>query len=106
MSEYGGGLSVSPSKTAICGSKGRVEINGLLKKRLRTGVVVRIEFVKVPNTALKSGPCIDVLCWLSHRAAPLGLVDGRGNRNRHRIGNFVLHREDVGEIAIVPVGQR
>jgi len=106
MSEYGGGLSVSPSKTAICGSKGRVEINGLLKKRLRTGVVVGVEFVMVPYPALKSGPCVDVLCWLSHRAPPLGLVDGRGNRNRHRIGNFVLHREDVGEIAIVPVGQR
>src|SRR6516225_500394 len=67
--KYGGGLGVTPSKTAICGSKGRVEIDGLSKKRLRAGVVARVEFVKVPYTALKCGPCVDALCWLSHRAA-------------------------------------
>src|SRR5215472_1882508 len=102
--KYGGGLSVSPSKTAICGGEGRVEIDGLLKKRLRTGVVVRVEFVKVPYTALKSAPCVDVLCWLSHRAALLGVGDSRGDRYCYRLSNFVLNCEDVSEITIVVVG--
>ena len=41
---------------------------------------------------------------LSYGAPELGIADGRGNRDRNGLGDFVLHREDVGEIAIVALG--
>ena len=34
----------------------------------------------------------------------LGVGNGRGDRDRHRLGDLVLHRENVGEIAVVALG--
>jgi hypothetical protein len=57
-----------------------------------------------PQPALIGGPCVEARRRLPHGASLLGLGDGRGNRERHRLGDLVLHREDVGEIAIVALG--
>ena len=48
-------------------------------------------------------PGVDAPGRLSHRALPLSVVDRWSNRYRHRLGDLVLYREDVGEIAIVPL---
>src|SRR5207237_7869399 len=39
--------------------------------------------------------------WFAHRAAQLSLGDGRSNGDRHRLGDLVLEREDVSQIAVV-----
>jgi hypothetical protein len=34
----------------------------------------------------------------------LGVGNGRGDSNRHRIRDLVLQRKDVGQIAVIAVG--
>src|SRR5215469_5063262 len=55
----------------------------------------------MPETALICGPGVEASRLLPHGALLLGIGDSRSNSNRHRLADFVLHHEDVGEIAIV-----
>ena len=34
----------------------------------------------------------------------LGICNRRGDRDGDRLGDLVLHREDIGEITVVPLG--
>src|SRR5215469_11892093 len=55
----------------------------------------------MPETALICGPGVEASRLLPHGALLLGIGDSRSNSNRHRLADFVLHHEDVGEIAVV-----
>ncbi len=76
----------------------------MLEKFLGGEVVVRAEFAEMPQAALIGRPGVEVARRLAHRPLPLGIRNDRSNRDRHRFGDLVLQREDVGEIAVVPVG--
>jgi hypothetical protein len=41
---------------------------------------------------------------LAHRAVLLGIGNGRGYGYRHGLGDLVLEREDIGQIAVVALG--
>src|SRR5215472_4092055 len=55
----------------------------------------------MPQAALIGRPSIEVPRWLSYGPSELGIEDGRGDRDRHSLRDIVLHREDVGEIAVI-----
>src|SRR6516164_3114038 len=94
-------LDVSHCEAPIASGESRVDINGLLKEPLRENVVLRSEFVEMPQATLIGRPSIKVSCWLSYGPSELGIENGRGDRDRHSLCDFVLHREDVGKIAVV-----
>src|SRR5215471_7503898 len=94
-------LDVSHREAPIASGESRVDINGLLKEPLRENVVLRSEFVEMPQAALIGRPSIEVPRWLSYGPSELGIEDGRGDRDRHSLRDIVLHREDVGEIAVI-----
>src|ERR1700730_5366090 len=97
-------LPLSHSEASISSRKSRVEICGLLKELLREQVIVASEFAQMPQTALIGGPGVQGSRRLAQGAVLLGIGNGRGNRDRHRLGDLVLQCEDVSEIAIVALG--
>ena len=50
------------------------------------------------------GPSVEICRRPAHRTLALRIGYCRGNSDRRRFGDFVLHRKDVGEIAIVTLG--
>src|SRR6516165_4557976 len=58
----------------------------------------------MPQTALVSRPGVETARWFAHRALPLGIGNRGGNGYCHSVRNLVLHREDIGEIAVVALG--
>src|SRR5262249_3568882 len=76
----------------------------LLKEILSNCVVVSGGFAQMPEAALIGSPDIEALRWFAHSALPLGVGNGRGDSDRHRLGNLVLHFEDIGKIAVVALG--
>jgi len=57
----------------------------------------------MPNPAPVSGPSVEAPWRLADGALLLGVRDGRGNGDRHCLGDIVLQHENIGEIAIVPL---
>src|SRR5947207_1615947 len=82
----------------------RVEIYGIAKKFLGGGVIRHAVSAEVPQTTLVGCPGIKVFRRLPHSALLFGLGDGRGNSDCRRLGELVLHRKDVREVAIVALG--
>src|SRR5216684_982617 len=58
----------------------------------------------MPQAPLISRPGIEALWRFAHGPLQLGIGNGRGDGDRYRFGNLVLHREDIGEIAVVALG--
>src|SRR3954454_1527933 len=55
----------------------------------------------MPKAALIGGPGIETVRRLAHRALPFGIGYRRCDRNSYRLGDLVLHRENVSEIAVI-----
>src|SRR5712692_2494910 len=58
----------------------------------------------MPQPALISGPGIKAFGRPAHRALSLSLGNGRSDGNCYCLGDLVLHRKDVREIAVVALG--
>src|SRR5689334_6356354 len=58
----------------------------------------------MPQAALICGPHVEALGRFAHRTLPLGIGNGRGDRDSRSFGNLVLHRKNIGEIAVVSLG--
>src|SRR5258708_32858510 len=58
----------------------------------------------MPPPALVGGPGIKAFGRPAHRALSLSLGNGRSDGDRYRLGDLVLDREDIGEIAVVTLG--
>jgi hypothetical protein len=58
----------------------------------------------MPQAALIGGPGVEAIRRLAHCALALRPGDGRSYRDRHRLANLVLHRKNVGEVAVVVLG--
>ncbi len=97
-------MTASGGKATIAPGKVRIEIDRLLKEFLREGVVFASSFAEMPQAALVGAPGVEAPRRLAHGAMLLGIGDSRGDGDRHRPGDLVLHREDVGEIAVVALG--
>ncbi|MDE5444447.1 hypothetical protein GWG65_23965 [Bradyrhizobium sp. CSA207] len=99
-----GRLQLIQGERAVAAGEGWVEIDCLLKKALCSHIVVGRSFAKMPQTALICRPGIKALRWLAHGASQLGVCNGGGKGGRQRFGEFVLHSENIGEIAVVALG--
>jgi hypothetical protein len=82
----------------------RVEFGRLLKEAFGQRIVLGAGAAHMPQPALVGRPGVEVVWRLAHRPLQLGLSDRRGDRDRHRLTDLVLHREDVGEVAVVALG--
>lgn len=58
----------------------------------------------MPQPALIGAPRVEAFGRPPHRTPALGASDCRSDRDGDRLGNFVLHREDVGEVAVIALG--
>jgi len=75
-----------------------------LKESLRKGVILGAGFTEMPQTSLIGAPGVEAARWLAQGAVQLGVANRWGNGDRHRLGEFVLYRENVSEIAVVALG--
>jgi hypothetical protein len=55
----------------------------------------------MPQPELIGRPGVETAGRLTQGQMLLGIGNGRGNRDRHRLGDLILHCEDVGEVAVV-----
>src|SRR6516225_402695 len=85
------------------GRKVWVELNRPSKKIQRDPVFFGGISVEVPKAALAGLPCVQALRRLAQHPLLLGLRQRRLYNRGDTCGNFVLHREDVAEIAIITV---
>ena len=85
----------------VAAGKGRIELDCVRKELLRESGVVRTEHAQMPQTALIGGPGIQGSGRLAYGASKLSVGNSRRNGNRHRLGDLVLHREDVRDITVV-----
>jgi hypothetical protein len=92
--EDGGKPDVSPGKH-------RVEIDGPLKELLGKDGILGAGLAEMPHSALIGTPGIEACRQFAHRPLLLGVGDGRRNGDGCGLSNFILHRENVGEIAVV-----
>src|SRR5215469_12977814 len=58
----------------------------------------------MPPASLKGSPRVEVFRRLPHGSFALSTSYDRSYRCRHRLANLGLHREDVGQIAVVTFG--
>src|SRR5437667_8599628 len=58
----------------------------------------------MPQPALVGAPGVEAAGWSANRTLPLGIGDRRGDCGGDCLGNLILDREDIGEIAVVPFG--
>jgi hypothetical protein len=54
----------------------------------------------MPQAAVIGRPSVEAARRLPHGALLLGVGDGRSNCDRYRLGDLVLHCENVAEIAV------
>src|SRR5882757_10129172 len=99
-----GRLQLIQGERAVAAGEGRVEIDCLLKKSLCGRIVLWGSFAQMPETALIGRPGIKALRWLAHGASQLGVCNGGGQGGRQRLGELVLHSENIGEFAVVALG--
>lgn len=85
-------------------SEVRVKQHYLLKESFRDPVVVRGELAEMPQPALVGGPGIETFGWLAHGPVQFRVGDRWSDRDRHRLCDLVLHRENIGEVTVVPFG--
>ena len=76
----------------------------MLKELPCESVVLLTEIIKMPQTPLIGAPGVEAAWRLAHYAPLLGGGNGRGDRYRDGIGDFVLHCKNVGEIEIAAFG--
>src|SRR6266446_5940509 len=100
-SEYGSRPKLCRREAAITVWEIPIELDGLAKEVFGQLIVIRGSLPEMPQAALIGGPGIEAPGRPPHGALLFGVGDGRGNRDRHRLGDLVLYREDVGEIAVV-----
>ena len=55
----------------------------------------------MPQAALIGTPGVETAGRLAHGPLSLGIGNGRGNGDGYRLGDLVLHRENVGEVPVV-----
>jgi hypothetical protein len=91
-------------KARLAAGKDRIEIDGLLKELFSNCAIRRVALGEMRQAALISLPSVEVGRRLAQSALLLGTCNCRGNRDRHRLGNFVLHDKGLGEIAVIALG--
>ena len=64
----------------------------------------RSGLAQMPEPALISGPGVEALRRLPYRASQLSVGNRRGQSGRQCMCNLILHRENIGQIAVVAVG--
>src|SRR6516165_1677945 len=82
----------------------RVAVDRLLEKFLRSSVVLSCKLAPMPYAMLVGCPGIEAVGGLAHRAFLFSSSDCRSNSDRHCLGNLVLYRENVGEVAVITLG--
>src|SRR5882762_8269000 len=102
--KFSGRLGSGDAEALVAPGEGWIEINRGLKKSLRQRVILGVQLAEMPQAALISSPGVGAFGWLAHRPPLFGIGDGRGDSYRHRLADLILHREDVGEVAVVAVG--
>jgi hypothetical protein len=75
-----------------------------LKQLQRNRKIFHSNLAQMPQPALICGPGIKAFGRSAHRALSLSLGNGRSDGDRYRLGDLVLDREDIGEIAVVTLG--
>jgi hypothetical protein len=91
-------------QSGISRGKHRIEIDRPPEEFFSESVVLGAGLAEMPHSALAKTPGVEACRRLAHRALLLGFRNGRGNGDRRRQGDFILHGKDVGEIAIVAFG--
>src|SRR5437016_4477134 len=81
-----GCVVISHAEAPVTARKGRIEVDRLLKEPLCVRVVGRRELTEMPQAALVSGPGVEASGRLAQRPLPLCHSNGRGDRDRHRLG--------------------
>jgi hypothetical protein len=81
-----------------------IKIDGPLKELLCEGVILRAGFTEMPQTSSIGGSRVEASRRLAQGPVLLGIGNGRHQGDRHCLGDLVLQREDVGEIAVVALG--
>jgi hypothetical protein len=78
-----------------------IEIDGALEKWFGVLILSRLLFDKVPKTAMVGLPGIQAVGWLADGALTFRCGQCWPNRDGYAFGDLVLHRKNVGEIAVV-----
>src|SRR5215472_7683468 len=78
-----------------------VEVDRLLEEFLRSSGVLSRKLAQMPYAMLIGCPGVEAVRRLAHRAFLFGSSDCRSNSDRHCLGDLVLHRENVGEVAVI-----
>src|SRR5215469_4397739 len=102
--KYYSRTSLRLCETAIGIRESRIEIDRLPKEPFGHRIIAHSGFLQMPHTTLIGSPGVEVARWLPDRALQFGMGDCWGDGNRYRLGDLVLHDEDVGEIAVVALG--
>ena len=79
----------------------RVDRDRLFQERLGDDIVLSSHAPEMGQRAHHQTPCIQAFRGVALAVEILGRVELRFDRGDDRLGDFVLHREDVGEAAIV-----
>ena len=75
-----------------------------LEQFARPDVGLRIELLQLPEAAMKRLPRAEVIRQCPNGTILLGAGHRRFDRHSDRAGNFILHREHVADVAVVPLG--
>ena len=81
-----------------------IERQRLEQQVLRAAMIVRRHAPHVRQRLHHQVPGVDALRRLAPHPRRLGEQDLRADRTDHPVGDLVLQREDVGELAVVAVG--
>ena len=96
-------LDFDGSEAPVTSGEGRVEICRLLKEP-RASAVIHAILAQMPQASLIGAPGVEVPRRLAYGALLFGIGDARGYGDRHRLGDFVLNREDVSDVSVVALG--
>src|SRR5262249_41864053 len=81
----------------------RIELDRSTEKGLRGFQVRGAWATHVPTPTLVRFPRVESFRWLPDCARTLSLTHPRNDRGRNRLRDFVLHRENVRQTAVVPL---
>ena len=95
---------VAGCEQAECLAIGGIERDGLFEQSLRGGIVLAGDAPVMRQCAHHEVPGIQASRRLLLGAKTLGGIELRLDRGDDRLGDLVLHREDVGKLAVVSFG--